>query len=153
MCNTFFFAVCGGLYCGTELKSSHSVLVIVPVEGWEMYRLASMRAVFVDFKSHPYRPDEVLEWARRVSRVKSLYELPFVGRRAQCRKLGATHYVERADFSISSFDIPMNLNILNTRHTGRFDSKFSHICKTNTKFGLLYERGPRVNIGVKYSEE
>ena len=28
---------------------------------------------------------------------------------------------------------------LNTRaHTGRFDSKFSHIFKTNTKFGLLY---------------
>ena len=23
-------------------------------------------------------------------------------------------------------------------HTGRFDSKFSHIFKTNTKFGLLY---------------
>ena len=39
------------------------------------------------------------------------------------------------------------------RHTGRFDSKFSHICKTNTKFGLLYERGPRINIGVKYTEK
>ena len=36
-------------------------------------------------------------------------------------------------------------------HTERFDSKFSHICKTNTRFGLLYERRPRVNIGVKYS--
>ena len=38
---------------------------------------------------------------------------------------------------------------INTEHTGRFDSKFSQICKTNTKFGLLYE--PMVNIGVKYS--
>ena len=36
-------------------------------------------------------------------------------------------------------------------HTRIFDSKFSHIFKTNTKYGLLYERRPRVNIGVKYS--
>ena len=38
-----------------------------------------------------------------------------------------------------------------TMHTGRFDSKFSHIFKSNTKFELLYERRPKVNIHVKYS--
>ena len=37
------------------------------------------------------------------------------------------------------------------RHTGRFDSKFSHIFKSNTKFEFLYERRPKVNIHVKYS--
>ena len=30
------------------------------------------------------------------------------------------------------------INWILTMHTGRFDSKFSHIFKTNTKFGLLY---------------
>ena len=34
-------------------------------------------------------------------------------------------------------------------HTGRFNSNFPHIFKSNTKFELLYESGPRVNIGVK----
>ena len=36
-------------------------------------------------------------------------------------------------------------------HTGRFDSKFSHIFKSNTEFELLYQCGPSVNIGVKYA--
>ena len=35
--------------------------------------------------------------------------------------------------------------------TGKFDSKFSHIFKSNTKFKLLYERRPKVNTRVKYS--
>ena len=36
---------------------------------------------------------------------------------------------------------PDNLKIsydITPAHTGRFDSKFSHIFKTNTKIGLLY---------------
>ena len=41
--------------------------------------------------------------------------------------------------------------ILRLEHTGRFDSNFSHIFKSNTKFELLYERRPKVNIHVKYS--
>ena len=40
-----------------------------------------------------------------------------------------------------------------SRHSGRFVSKFSHNFKSNTRFELLRERGPRVNIGVKYSVE
>ena len=36
------------------------------------------------------------------------------------------------------------------RHTGRFDSKFSHIFKSNTKFEPLYKRRSKVNIHVKY---
>ena len=37
------------------------------------------------------------------------------------------------------------------KHTGRFDSNFSHIFKSNTKFELLYERSSKVNLHVKYS--
>ena len=36
-------------------------------------------------------------------------------------------------------------------HPGRFGSKFSHIFKSDTKFELLYERRPKVNIHVKHS--
>ena len=35
------------------------------------------------------------------------------------------------------------------RHTGRLDSKFSQIFKSNTRFELLYKRRPKVNIHVK----
>ena len=36
-----------------------------------------------------------------------------------------------------------------TFHTGTFDTDFSHISKSYSKFGLLYEDGSRVVMGVK----
>ncbi len=46
---------------------------LVPLE-YERFRLASGLPVFVDWKSHPYRDTEVLEWYERVRLAKAFYE-------------------------------------------------------------------------------
>jgi hypothetical protein len=46
--------------------------LLVPV-AWEGVRLNAPGAVYVDFKSHPYKDREVLEWQDRLLRAKSVY--------------------------------------------------------------------------------
>ena len=58
------------------------------------FRLASGAPAFVDFKNHPYRDDDVLEWYRRVQLATRFYK------QDQCEQLpdwvrdeGITHVV------------------------------------------------------------
>jgi hypothetical protein len=46
--------------------------LLVPV-AWEGVRLNAPAAVYVDFKSHPYKDREVLEWRDRLLRAESVY--------------------------------------------------------------------------------
>lgn len=71
-------------------------VIIIPQsddDRWNRFRLATMRAVYVDRKSHPYLPSEVLEWKHRRDEVDRFYTLPDADRIAQCRAMGATAYV------------------------------------------------------------
>jgi hypothetical protein len=47
-------------------------VVLVP-PSFEAFRMEAGRAAYVDFKSHPYRADEVLEWRRRMGVAERLY--------------------------------------------------------------------------------
>jgi hypothetical protein len=46
--------------------------LLSPVD-WEGVRLNTPAAIYVDFKSHPYKDVEVLEWARRVDQARAIY--------------------------------------------------------------------------------
>jgi hypothetical protein len=74
-------------------------LYLIPV-GYEEFRLRTMAPTFVDFKSHPYRDVEVLEWAKRIEQARAFFAAE--GTEA-CRQLdalvaayGITHVVVRA---------------------------------------------------------
>jgi hypothetical protein len=67
----------------------------IPVD-LQRFRLATGARIFVDFKSVPYAPAEVLEWHRRMTFASDLtaassWELP--GRRDALRREGITHVV------------------------------------------------------------
>ena len=67
-------------------------LLIIPLRGGD-YRLGARRAVYVDWKSHPYLGEEVLEWWERVEFVRSFYDLAGGARQQACRAVGADYYV------------------------------------------------------------
>lgn len=48
-------------------------LYLVPTD-FSNFRIATGAPIVVDFKSHPYKDTEVLEWYKRVSEINSFYE-------------------------------------------------------------------------------
>ena len=50
----------------------------------ESFRLQTGAPVLVDWKSHPYRADEIVEWNRRVQAVRAIYD---AGSTQQCRAI------------------------------------------------------------------
>jgi hypothetical protein len=77
------------------------IIPAVDLDLWNRFRLLTMRPTFVDGKSHPYLAAEVLEWKSRVDAVNAFYLLPPEERPQQCRKLGATYYVDPTPSLIS----------------------------------------------------
>lgn len=80
---------------------------LIPVED-ENFRLSTGAPIFVDYKSHPYRDDEIIDWhkrieiARRVYTSKTNYE--FQTAIADAAALGGvTHVVLPAEFPLSYF--------------------------------------------------
>ena len=68
---------------------------LIPVD-LQRFRLATGAAIYVDFKSVPYAPSEVLEWHRRVKRVESWYaeqKWDEAETRERMLKEGITHIV------------------------------------------------------------
>jgi len=49
-----------------------SEVFLVPLE-FENFRMATGMPIFVDFKSHPYKDVQVIEWAERVKLVRKFY--------------------------------------------------------------------------------
>ena len=68
-----------------------SILLIPLREG--DYRLGAQRPIFVDWKSHPYKGSEVLEWWRRVEFVQAFYELPASERQRACLTAAVDFYI------------------------------------------------------------
>ncbi len=71
---------------------------LIPVD-LQRFRLATGAAIYVDFKSIPYRDVEVIEWWRRLRQCENWYaggwDQP--SRREELRAAGITHLVSLAD--------------------------------------------------------
>jgi hypothetical protein len=74
-------------------------VILVP-ESWENFRLEAERPVYVDYKSHPYLPSEVLEWRRRIQTSRRFYKADESERGAICAE-------ERIDYYVISTDVPV----------------------------------------------
>jgi hypothetical protein len=81
-------------------------LYLIPTD-MESFRLAAKIPIFVDFKSHPYKSTEVIEWFKRVEIAKNFY--------ASCgdtayrsilqsmsNEYGITHVVLKSESSIAN---------------------------------------------------
>jgi len=49
-------------------------VMLVPLNGSEDIRLNAQVPIFVDFKSHPYKAEEVIEWFDRVNLTRDFYQ-------------------------------------------------------------------------------
>lgn len=67
-------------------------VLLIPLRDGD-YRLGAQRPIFVDWKSHPYKGSEVLDWWRRVEFVRAFYNLPASERQQGCQTAEADFYV------------------------------------------------------------
>lgn len=64
---------------------------LIPLD-FQGFRLSTGAAAFIDFKSIPYRPDEVLEWHRRLLAVQAWFQADdWTGQIRDLQKAGVTH--------------------------------------------------------------
>jgi hypothetical protein len=79
----------------TFFEVEPSPMILVPVDGpFESFRLESGIPIFVDYKSHPYRDVDVIEWKRRVDVARGFYQ-QIEGEHVQCTSLGTMLREER----------------------------------------------------------
>jgi len=57
---------------GAQANSSPGQTYLIPLE-YQSFRLTSGLPVFIDWKSHPFRAAEVVEWYRRVQLARAFY--------------------------------------------------------------------------------
>ena len=77
-----------------EQQTPPDSVLLTPLE--DDYRLGARRAVYVDWKSHPYLGAEVLEWWQRVEFVRQFYTLDAATRQQACQTAGVDYYVVQA---------------------------------------------------------
>lgn len=75
--------------------------VILAPDSWEDFRLVAERAIYVDFKSHPYLAPEVIEWRRRIETNRHFYQAPEAERGEICAMEGIDYYVISTDVQIA----------------------------------------------------
>ncbi|MBN2044715.1 MAG: hypothetical protein JW757_06835 [Anaerolineales bacterium] len=73
-------------------QTPEEAVLLVPLKGGD-YRLGAQRAIYVDWKSHPYLGGEVLEWWERVNFVRQFYALAGPDRQQACQTAGVDYYV------------------------------------------------------------
>lgn len=84
--------------------STNSVIAVLPPKLSESVRLGLERAVYVDWKSHPFKDTEVLEWWRRIQLAQT------ASPSASCATLrplvdeGVDHLLVRSDWSFGALD-------------------------------------------------
>jgi hypothetical protein len=80
-----------------EHRAEGQLYVVPPTLEFEGLRLNAGVPVFVDYKNHPYRDVEVLEWHRRLGVVRAIQQTAGTGNcadiSAQLAGIGATHLV------------------------------------------------------------
>jgi hypothetical protein len=95
------------LFAANEFRAASArdagASVLIPTE-WSDVRLNAGVPVFVDYKSHPYKDDEVLAWWRRVALANAFYRGPEANRcaaLASIRKLAPElHWVSTPGFEV-----------------------------------------------------
>jgi hypothetical protein len=75
-----------------DAQTPEDAVLLVPLKGGD-YRLGAQRAIYVDWKSHPYRGGEALEWWDRVNFVEEFYTLPGPERQQTCGTADVDYYV------------------------------------------------------------
>lgn len=86
-----------------EFVSKHKQpqdIYLIPLK-MQDFRLVSEAAIFVDFKSTPYHPIEVLEWYRRYQIADDFYQSPTCEKIESFRKDGVNHLVLPIELSPS----------------------------------------------------
>ena len=78
-----------------QAQTPEDAILLVPLKESD-YRLGAQRAIYVDWKSHPYRGSEVLEWWDRVTFVQDFYALSGPERQIACQTAGVDYYVLEA---------------------------------------------------------
>ena len=68
-----------------EKKSQGDKILIPPELSFESFRLATGMPIFVDWKTHPYKADEVVAWYDRMHQARGFYAQ---GRVLSCERLG-----------------------------------------------------------------
>jgi hypothetical protein len=85
-------------------------VILVPPE-WASFRWIARHPVFVDVKSHPFRPSEVLEWNERVKIARSALAGSPVSL-AEAKRRGATHIIQPRSVQLRKGDVPCGGSIL-----------------------------------------
>jgi hypothetical protein len=76
--------------------------IVVMPPTWGRFRLLAMRSIYVDEKSPPFLPREVLEWWRRLNAVREFYDQAVIRRgdlEQMCATAGASYVVVPRDQS------------------------------------------------------
>ena len=73
-------------------KTPEDAVLLIPLNEGD-YRLGAQRPIYVDWKSHPYKGEEVMEWWDRVNFVRNFYILGAPDRLQACHQAEADFYV------------------------------------------------------------
>ncbi|MFC1960862.1 DUF6798 domain-containing protein [Chloroflexota bacterium] len=80
-----------------EHTTIHDIILVpsTPPSGWgfQDFRLEAQRPLFVDWKSHPYFPTDLLEWWRRVQVTEEFYAVSHDTRLEICQEEGVDYYI------------------------------------------------------------
>ncbi len=79
-------------YSQVRSQTSTEDIILIPTKLSE-FRLKAQRAIYVDWKSHPYLPSEFLGWWARIQFVEAFYESNERERQVMCRQAGTDYYV------------------------------------------------------------
>ena len=79
-----------------QQNTPENAVLLTPLRDGD-YRLGAQRAVYVDWKSHPYKGTQVLDWWERVEFIREFYTLDAPERQQACRDAGADFYVLGAE--------------------------------------------------------
>ncbi|MEH0153774.1 DUF6798 domain-containing protein [Limibacter armeniacum] len=95
------------MYSFVKEHSKKGDLYLVPI-AYEDFRIKTLTPIFSDFKSHPYKDSEVIEWYNRIEIIKKIYNKGFEcdSLRYLCQKYGVTHLLSDKSISTCGF---MNL--------------------------------------------
>ena len=94
-------------------------LYLVPLD-FEQFRIKSGRPIFVDWKSHPFKDIEVIEWKRRIEVAEQAFE-----RLRECKKIDSNEFnVVILDNSSFFYKVKPSCNLYNEK---QINSRFGFV--------------------------
>ena len=73
-------------------NTPEDAVFLIPT-GQTGFRLGAQRAVYVDWKSHPYKGSQVLEWWQRIQFAQDFYQLEGAERQLACQDAAVDYYM------------------------------------------------------------